>query len=196
MEYTRLGASGLKVSRIALGCMSFGDPSKGRPWTLDDDAAEPSSARQPSSASPSGTPPTSTARAPQRRSPAGRCASTPAGTTSSWPPRCTGRCTPAPAAVACPARPSWDRSTAHLPAWAPLPGHVSVLGVDERIFPGHRCSLAKYAAAFSGTRPPSRARGSAAPARVSVPGPACPVAAAAQTVSSGNPSPGIRAWYH
>jgi Aldo/keto reductase family len=41
MEYIRLGASGLKVSRIALGCMSFGDPSKGRPWTLDDDAAEP-----------------------------------------------------------------------------------------------------------------------------------------------------------
>src|SRR5215203_4957267 len=25
MEYTRLGNSGLKVSRIALGCMSFGD---------------------------------------------------------------------------------------------------------------------------------------------------------------------------
>ena len=41
MEYTRLGASGLKVSRIALGCMSFGDPAKGRPWTLDDEAAEP-----------------------------------------------------------------------------------------------------------------------------------------------------------
>jgi 1-deoxyxylulose-5-phosphate synthase len=41
MEYTRLGASGLKVSRIALGCMSFGDPAKGRAWTLDDDGAEP-----------------------------------------------------------------------------------------------------------------------------------------------------------
>ncbi len=41
MEYSRLGTSGLKVSRIALGCMSFGDPSKGRPWTLDDEAAEP-----------------------------------------------------------------------------------------------------------------------------------------------------------
>ena len=27
MEYTRLGSSGLKVSRIALGCMSFGDTS-------------------------------------------------------------------------------------------------------------------------------------------------------------------------
>ena len=29
MDYTRLGTSGLKVSRIALGCMSFGDTSRG-----------------------------------------------------------------------------------------------------------------------------------------------------------------------
>ncbi len=42
MEYTRLGSSGLKVSRIALGCMSFGDTSRGfSEWALDDDAAEP-----------------------------------------------------------------------------------------------------------------------------------------------------------
>ncbi|WP_288025984.1 aldo/keto reductase [Arthrobacter sp.] len=41
MEYTRLGNSGLKVSRIALGCMSFGAPGTGRDWTLDDAAAEP-----------------------------------------------------------------------------------------------------------------------------------------------------------
>jgi 1-deoxyxylulose-5-phosphate synthase len=42
MEYTRLGSSGLKVSRIALGCMSFGDTSRGfNTWALDDDAAEP-----------------------------------------------------------------------------------------------------------------------------------------------------------
>ena len=42
MEYTRLGQSGLTVSRIALGCMSFGDTSKGfNGWALDDDAAEP-----------------------------------------------------------------------------------------------------------------------------------------------------------
>jgi 1-deoxyxylulose-5-phosphate synthase len=42
MEYTRLGNSGLKVSRIALGCMSFGDTSRGfSNWALDDDAAEP-----------------------------------------------------------------------------------------------------------------------------------------------------------
>jgi aryl-alcohol dehydrogenase-like predicted oxidoreductase len=41
VEYTRLGTSGLKVSRIALGCMSFGRPGTGRDWALDDDAAEP-----------------------------------------------------------------------------------------------------------------------------------------------------------
>ncbi|WP_019929573.1 aldo/keto reductase [Nocardia sp. BMG111209] len=41
MQYTRLGNSGLKVSRIALGCMSFGDPAKRMPWVLNDDAAEP-----------------------------------------------------------------------------------------------------------------------------------------------------------
>src|SRR5689334_6652699 len=42
MEYTRLGSSGLKISRIALGCMSFGEPDRGSSqWTLDDTAAEP-----------------------------------------------------------------------------------------------------------------------------------------------------------
>jgi aryl-alcohol dehydrogenase-like predicted oxidoreductase len=42
MEYTRLGSSGLKVSRIALGCMSFGEPDRGtNQWSLGDEAAEP-----------------------------------------------------------------------------------------------------------------------------------------------------------
>lgn len=43
MEYTRLGASGLMVSRIALGCMSFGAGGrKGQStWTLDAEGAEP-----------------------------------------------------------------------------------------------------------------------------------------------------------
>ena len=40
MEYRRLGSSGLKVSRIALGCMSFGDGSR-MPWALNDEQAEP-----------------------------------------------------------------------------------------------------------------------------------------------------------
>src|SRR6266700_4982312 len=42
MQYTTLGSSGLKISRIALGCMSFGDTSRGfNGWALDDTAAAP-----------------------------------------------------------------------------------------------------------------------------------------------------------
>jgi 1-deoxyxylulose-5-phosphate synthase len=42
VEYTRLGSSGLKVSRLALGCMSFGDKNAGRmTWILNDEEAAP-----------------------------------------------------------------------------------------------------------------------------------------------------------
>jgi len=42
MEYVTLGASGLQVSRIVLGCMSFGEPQRGaHPWTLPPDQARP-----------------------------------------------------------------------------------------------------------------------------------------------------------
>jgi aryl-alcohol dehydrogenase-like predicted oxidoreductase len=41
MEYTRLGSSGLKVSRIALGCMSFSKPGTQFDWALDTEDAEP-----------------------------------------------------------------------------------------------------------------------------------------------------------
>jgi aryl-alcohol dehydrogenase-like predicted oxidoreductase len=40
MRYGRLGSSGLKVSRICLGMMSYGDPAE-RQWHLREDAAEP-----------------------------------------------------------------------------------------------------------------------------------------------------------
>jgi aryl-alcohol dehydrogenase-like predicted oxidoreductase len=40
MDYVRLGASGLTVSRIALGMMSYGDPASRR-WHLREDEAEP-----------------------------------------------------------------------------------------------------------------------------------------------------------
>jgi 1-deoxyxylulose-5-phosphate synthase len=37
MEYAQLGRSGLTVSRICLGCMSYGDANRGDlPWTLDE----------------------------------------------------------------------------------------------------------------------------------------------------------------
>jgi aryl-alcohol dehydrogenase-like predicted oxidoreductase len=40
MQYVSLGASGLRVSRVCLGMMSFGDDSD-KPWVLDEQAAEP-----------------------------------------------------------------------------------------------------------------------------------------------------------
>lgn len=40
MQYTTLGTSGLKISRVAFGTMGLGDHSQ-FPWALDDDAAEP-----------------------------------------------------------------------------------------------------------------------------------------------------------
>ena len=40
MQYVNLGRTGLRVSRVCLGMMSFGTGSE-RPWVLDEDAAEP-----------------------------------------------------------------------------------------------------------------------------------------------------------
>ncbi|HEY8595800.1 MAG TPA: aldo/keto reductase [Devosiaceae bacterium] len=41
MEYRRLGNTGLQVSRICMGCMSFGIDKKERPWVLGLDEARP-----------------------------------------------------------------------------------------------------------------------------------------------------------
>ncbi|MFF3884232.1 aldo/keto reductase [Streptomyces sp. NPDC001914] len=42
MRYVKLGSTGLDVSRICLGCMSFGLPDRGvHAWTLDEDASRP-----------------------------------------------------------------------------------------------------------------------------------------------------------
>jgi 1-deoxyxylulose-5-phosphate synthase len=40
MEYVNLGSAGLKVSRICLGCMTYGS-SQWRPWVLDEEASRP-----------------------------------------------------------------------------------------------------------------------------------------------------------
>ncbi|MGV9385729.1 aldo/keto reductase [Nonomuraea sp. NPDC003707] len=40
MQYVKLGSSGLQVSRICLGMMTYGDPGS-REWMLREDAAEP-----------------------------------------------------------------------------------------------------------------------------------------------------------
>jgi aryl-alcohol dehydrogenase (NADP+) len=42
MQYVNLGRTGLRVSRICLGCMSFGVPDRGNhPWSLDEEASRP-----------------------------------------------------------------------------------------------------------------------------------------------------------
>ncbi len=38
MEYTTLGSTGMTVSRLCLGCMSFGS-SEWRPWVLEEEAS-------------------------------------------------------------------------------------------------------------------------------------------------------------
>ncbi|GAA3802942.1 aldo/keto reductase [Streptomyces phyllanthi] len=42
MQYVKLGSTGLDVSRICVGCMSFGAPDRGpHEWTLDEEASRP-----------------------------------------------------------------------------------------------------------------------------------------------------------
>ena len=42
VEYARLGRTGLEVSRICVGCMTFGDPARGaHPWSLPEEASRP-----------------------------------------------------------------------------------------------------------------------------------------------------------
>ena len=60
MEYVNLGATGLRVSRVCLGMMSFGNDSDRR-WTLSEQDAEPIVRPPSKAASPSSIPPMSTA---------------------------------------------------------------------------------------------------------------------------------------
>ena len=42
MKYTKFGNTGLTVSRLCLGCMSFGDAAaEGHDWAMDEDASRP-----------------------------------------------------------------------------------------------------------------------------------------------------------
>jgi aryl-alcohol dehydrogenase-like predicted oxidoreductase len=42
VQYVTLGSSGLEVSRLCLGCMSYGDPTRSdRPWVLSEEKARP-----------------------------------------------------------------------------------------------------------------------------------------------------------
>jgi aryl-alcohol dehydrogenase-like predicted oxidoreductase len=42
MEYVKLGHTGLEISRLVLGCMTYGTPDRGgHPWTLPEDQSRP-----------------------------------------------------------------------------------------------------------------------------------------------------------
>ena len=42
MDYVNLGRTGLKVSRVCLGCMTYGVPERGaHPWSLDEEKSRP-----------------------------------------------------------------------------------------------------------------------------------------------------------
>src|ERR1700694_4518082 len=42
MDYVKLGSTGLDVSRLCLGCMTYGAPDRGaHPWTLDEETSRP-----------------------------------------------------------------------------------------------------------------------------------------------------------
>ncbi len=42
MDYVKFGKTGLGVSRLCIGCMTYGIPGRGpHPWTLDEDASRP-----------------------------------------------------------------------------------------------------------------------------------------------------------
>jgi aryl-alcohol dehydrogenase-like predicted oxidoreductase len=42
MDYVKLGNTGLDVSRLCLGCMTYGDPARGNhEWTLDEETSRP-----------------------------------------------------------------------------------------------------------------------------------------------------------
>ena len=42
MQYVKLGSTGMDVSRICLGCMSYGVPERGNhAWTLDERESRP-----------------------------------------------------------------------------------------------------------------------------------------------------------
>ena len=41
MEYVRFGSTGMQVSRICLGTMSYGGPNEAWPWALDEETSRP-----------------------------------------------------------------------------------------------------------------------------------------------------------
>ncbi|GGV69133.1 oxidoreductase [Streptomyces longisporoflavus] len=97
MRYTKLGTSGLDVSAIALGCMSFGEPHRGgEPWSLGADASRDIIKQALEAASTSSTRPTGTAPEAARRSSAGPSRTSPGARRAFWPPKSGCECAPGP----------------------------------------------------------------------------------------------------
>ena len=73
MHYIKLGTTGLDVSPIAIGAMTYGEPGRGHPvWSLGEEDSRPLIKHAVEAGINSSTPPTCTRRAPARRSSAGR----------------------------------------------------------------------------------------------------------------------------
>ena len=127
MEYTRIGSTGLKVSRLALGCMSYGDPTapNAHVWALAEDLAQPFFEQAVELGVISGTPRTSTNSALPKRSSAAPSPVTPAVRTSCSRRRCGGGCTTARVERACLGKRSSNRSmrrgVSRPPRWNPIP---------------------------------------------------------------------------
>jgi len=69
MRYVKLGNTGLDISPIALGCMTFGEPNRGYPsWTLPEDESRPLIRQAIEAGINSSTRQTPTRRAPARKS--------------------------------------------------------------------------------------------------------------------------------
>ncbi len=83
MDYVRLGSTGLEVSRLCLGCMTYGVSERGNhSWTLDEDRSRPLIREAIEAASIFSTRPTRIRTAPPKRSWAARCATSRSATTS------------------------------------------------------------------------------------------------------------------
>ena len=118
MHYVNLGATGLQVSRVCLGTMSYGT-SKWRPWVLDEDTAEPIVRARRTTGSTSSTPPTSTPRRASEEV-TGRLLGETSPATRSWsPPKCS---------TACPARTGRGLSRKHV--MAGIDASLKRLGMD------------------------------------------------------------------
>ena len=122
MDYVKFGKTGLGVSRLCIGCMTYGIPNRGpHPWTLDEEKSRPLIKQalelginffDTANVYSDGTSEEIVGRALKEfAAPRGRRAS---------PPRSTAGCGPGRTARDCRARRSWARSTTACAGSAPI----------------------------------------------------------------------------